>query len=268
MRRRLPPRIRGRFINDDLQTGAVAETAPVFFAHMSLQALFFDAAGTLIRPAEPVGATYARLADRHGIQAEPTVLMQAFRAAWKATPAPLHPPGLPSLDDDRGWWHDLVGVVFASALDAPLPKGTLDTLFGDLYEHYAHPQAWTVFDDVLPALSDLARDHKLLILSNFDRRLRSILAGHDLLRFFEHVVISSEVGAAKPHARMFQAALAAAGCKPEHCLHVGDDTYCDFEGAQSCHVHAFQVERPVNGLAMVVQKVRSGAYSGLRSTRL
>ncbi len=235
---------------------------------MPLKALFFDAAGTLIRPAEPVGVTYARLAGQYGIQTEPSVLMQAFRAAWKVTPAPLHPLGQHSLDDDRGWWHDLVGVVFASALGAPLLKETLDALFGDLYEHYAQPQAWTVFDDVLPALSDLARDHKMLILSNFDRRLRTILAGHDLLRFFKHVIISSEVGAAKPHARMFQSALTAAGCEPEHCLHIGDDAYCDFEGAQSCAVHVFHVKRPANDLATLVQKVRSGAYSGLRSTRL
>ncbi|MFN0078653.1 MAG: HAD-IA family hydrolase [Prosthecobacter sp.] len=235
---------------------------------MPLQALFFDAAGTLIRPVEPVGMTYARLAAGHGIRAQPDALMQAFRAAWKITPAPLHPPGQPSADDDRCWWQNLVADVFARVLGTPLPGDTLDDLFTELYQHYAQSQAWTVFDDVLPALNDLARDHRLLVLSNFDRRVRHILAGHDLLRFFEHIIISSEVGAAKPHARMFQAALAAAGCAPEHCLHIGDDEICDVEGAQRCGVQVFHVERTENGLDTLVQKVRSRAYSGLRIPRL
>jgi putative hydrolase of the HAD superfamily len=235
---------------------------------MPLQALFFDAAGTLIQPAEPVGQTYARFAQQHGIALEPKGIMQAFRAAWKETPPPFHPIDQPSADDDRSWWRALVGTVFAHMLGTPLAEDRLEDLFSELYQHYAQPQAWSVFDDVVPALSDLAQDHRLLVLSNFDRRLCRILAGHGLLRFFEHVILSSETGAAKPHPRMFQAALTACGCLPENSLHIGDDMNCDIAGAQSCGIHAFQVKRPQNGLEVLVQKVRSGAYSGLRNARI
>jgi putative hydrolase of the HAD superfamily len=140
----------------------------------------------------------------------------------------------------------------------------LDGLFDELYLRYAQPQAWSVFDDVVPALEDLSRDHRLLVLSNFDRRLRSILAGHDLLRFFEQVIISSEVGSAKPHPRMFEAAMAVAGCFPQEALHIGDDKKCDLGGAQSNGIHAFHVKRPESGLDVLVKKVRSESYSGLR----
>lgn len=232
---------------------------------MALQALFFDAAGTLIEPAEPVGVTYARFAaEEAGIQVNAALVMQAFRSAWKASPAPLHPPGQASADDDQDWWRTLVGRVFASVLGAPLPGTVLDPLFSTLYAHYARPEAWCVFDDVLPALTDLSRDHHLLVLSNFDRRLRSILAGHNLARFFPQVILSSEVGAAKPHPRMFETALAAAGCASECCLHIGDDLKCDVEGADNAGIHFFAVHRPESGMGLLVQKVRSGAYSGLR----
>lgn len=233
---------------------------------MSPKVLFFDAAGTLIHPAMPVGVTYAQFAVRHGIEVEPDEIMRAFVSAWKATPPPLHPPGQPSADDDRSWWHNLVGVVFARVLQAPLADDTLARLFDELYRHYAQPEAWQVFDDVLPALNDLARDHRLLVLSNFDRRLRSILTGHDLLRFFEQVIVSSEVGAAKPHARMFATALTTAGCQAAECLHIGDELQCDVAGAQSLGLQAFHVARPGNGLDVLVQKIRAGAYSGLRPT--
>ncbi|MFO1482246.1 MAG: HAD-IA family hydrolase [Verrucomicrobiaceae bacterium] len=234
---------------------------------MELEVVFFDAAGTLIRPAEPVGLTYARFAGRHGIQARPEDVMQAFRQVWKTTSPPLHPPGRPPEDDDRGWWNVLVDEVFASVLGRPLPRQTLADLFADLYQHYAQPEAWSVFDDVLPALEDLGRDHRLLVLSNFDRRLRSILQGHGLLRLFEAIIISSEVGAAKPHPRMFQAALTATSAQPEQCLHVGDDIRCDKEGAEDAGMRFFAVHRPESGLDALVQKVRAGAYSGLRSPR-
>ncbi|MGV3661517.1 MAG: HAD-IA family hydrolase [Prosthecobacter sp.] len=233
---------------------------------MPLQALFFDAAGTLIEPAEPVGATYARFAAQHGIQTDAVVVMQAFRAAWKASPPALHPPGQRSADDDRGWWQALVADVFARVLGTPLVEDVLERLFAALYDHFARPEAWVVFEDVLPTLEALSQNHHLLVLSNFDRRLRSILAGHDLSRFFSQIILSSEVGAAKPHPRMFQAALAAAGCAPEECLHVGDDWKCDAEGAECAGIHFFGVQRPGNGLDTLVQKVRSGAYSGLRKT--
>lgn len=232
---------------------------------MPLSTLFFDAAGTLIRPAESVGKTYAQHALRHGIVTEPEAIMQAFRMAWRETPAPLNLEGQPSSDDDRSWWQALVGDVFGRVLGAPLAESALDALFSELYLYYAQPQAWSVFEDVVPALEDLSRDHHLLVLSNFDRRLRSILAGHGLLRFFTQVIISSEVGAAKPHPRMFQSALAAASSLPQETLHIGDDFKCDLAGAESCGIHAFHVKRPDSGLAVLVQKVRSGAYSGLRT---
>lgn len=244
--------------------GSGRKAAPVFFDPiMSLKAVFFDAAGTLISPTEPVGRTYALFAARHGISVEPEVVMRAFRTAWKATPPPLHPVGQAPEDDDRSWWRHLVGAVFSKVLSQPLSESTLSGLFDELYHHYAQPQAWTVFEDVLPTLNNLAGDHRLLVLSNFDRRLRGILAGHGLLPFFERVIISSEVGAAKPHPRMFEAALHAVGCPPWQCLHVGDDEACDLEGAQSRQIFSFHVKRPENGLDVLVQKVRAGAYSGL-----
>jgi putative hydrolase of the HAD superfamily len=161
-----------------------------------------------------------------------------------------------------------VDQVFARVLGVPLPVQTFDGLFDELYQHYANPAAWSLYADVVPALSDLSRDHRLIVLSNFDRRLRSILAGHDLSRFFEQIVISSEVGAAKPHPRMFQAALTAVGLQPQDCLHIGDDARCDAEGAAQAGIHFFPVQRPESGLDLLVQKVRSGAYSGLRSALL
>jgi putative hydrolase of the HAD superfamily len=230
-----------------------------------MQVVTFDAAGTLIRTARPVGETYAEAAADVGVQVDAHAVMAAFRFVWKSLPPPLHPRGKRSVDDDRGWWKQLVTRVFTHVLGRPMQEEVRDELFEFLYAHYARPEAWSVFEDVRPALEELASHVRLFVLSNFDRRLRGILDGHGLGRFFEQVVISSEVGAAKPNPRMFEAVLELAGCTAADCLHVGDDVVCDIDGAQAAGMHAFKVTRPGQGLDVLVEKVRFGAFSGLHT---
>ena len=226
---------------------------------MPLRLISFDAAGTLIHVREPVGETYAAFARRHGISAEPASLIEAFRRLWTTIPSPLRPEGEASPDDDRSWWHAFAARVFADALGEPVPAHLFEPMFAAIYQHYAKGEAWAVYDDVLPALEALAQDHQLCVLSNFDRRLIAILSDHGLTHYFSNIILSSEVGAAKPHPRMFVTAERLHDALPAHCLHVGDDARCDITGAQQCGWQAFAVERPQRGLADLVEKVRLSA---------
>ena len=227
----------------------------------------FDAAGTLIQVSKPVATTYAEFAQDHGISVNESSLKVAFREAWSRFTPPLHPDGKPSPDDDRAWWQELVRQVFATALGYPMPTEVFSSLFDALYQHYAKPESWIVYDDVFPALALLRENFDLCVLSNFDRRLFSILEGHDLIYPFGAVIISSEVGAAKPHPRMFATALKTMGAQFSSSLHVGDDVRNDIEGAQTAGWHAFLVQRPQASLLTLAEKVLSGAYSGLQDDR-
>ena len=218
------------------------------------KAIFFDAAGTLIGVREAVGETYARHARKHGVEVGPAAAMRGFRSAWKRLPQPQH-GGVPAEDDERGWWREVVRLSFAEAAETALPAQVLDALFADLYAYYEKPEAWTVFPDVVPALDLLSREHRLFVLSNFDKRLRRILAGHDLLRFFDDLIISSEVGASKPDAHIFATAAARAHAWPGECLHIGDDERLDLQGAQSAGFTARLVERPEITLESIARDV-------------
>ncbi len=224
----------------------------------------FDAAGTLIQVARPVATTYAEFARTHGISVSESTLKNAFRVVWNKLPPPLFPDSQSSPDDDLSWWQELVRQVFAIALDSPLPDKDLFPLFDALYQHYAKPESWIVYEDVLPALNLLRENFDLCVLSNFDRRLFSILGGHDLTRHFRAIIISSEVGASKPHPRMFATALKTMSAESAASLHVGDDMCNDIEGAQAAGWHAFLVQRPHTNLLTLAEKVLSGAYSGLQ----
>jgi putative hydrolase of the HAD superfamily len=208
-----------------------------------VQAVFFDAAGTLIHLRESVGASYSRLAERHGVKAAPEQFETAFRRAWKMRPQPQH-HGIPPNDGDRGWWAGLVDDCFAETLGARLPAEIMKPLFEDLYAWFAQPEAWRAYPEVRQVLEELRSRFRLFILSNFDARLKGILDGLNLLPLFESVVISSETGYSKPHKGMFIHAARLAGLKPDECLHVGDEKQADFQGAVQAGFQACLVERP------------------------
>ncbi|MEZ0275483.1 MAG: HAD-IA family hydrolase [Roseimicrobium sp.] len=230
----------------------------------TLRAIFLDAAGTLFHLREPVGDAYARIAAEHGVSAQPATLEKAFRAAWKALPSPLHAEGALPSDDDRSWWRALVAKTFEAAVpEQEQARGdlgsddTFEQMFTAMYDHFANADAWQLYGDTLPALKRL-RAHgelKLFVLSNFDRRLHAILSGLGIAHFFDGVIVSSEVGASKPHARMFQTAILTAGMAAWHCLHVGDDARCDLEGAKAAGMQAVLVDRPAVTLLTIAEKV-------------
>lgn len=226
------------------------------------QALFFDAAGTLFELRESVGATYARLAGGLGVSVAPESLDAAFRKSWKALPPPLRAESAPNADDDRSWWKTLVVNTFGLAASEPIEPYRMDVLFDQAFAYYAKADAWKLFDDVRPTLDALQGRYRLLVLSNFDSRLRSVLGGLGLTPYFERIIVSSEVGAAKPHPRMFETALRACGLPPSACLHIGDDARCDDEGARQMGLRSFLLDRPTVTLATLLEKLQEvGGFS-------
>jgi putative hydrolase of the HAD superfamily len=203
-------------------------------------AVTLDAAGTLFAPAEPVGATYARIAARHGIAATPADVARRFAAAFAAAPPLAFPRGDPArrADDERAWWAAVVGAALGVA------PATIGACVAELYAYYATPAAWCVFADVPPALAALrARGCRLAVVSNFDGRLPAVLDGLGLSPSFDAVAWSTAVGAAKPDAAIFHAALAALDVPAAAALHAGDAPDADVAGARAAGLRAVLVDR-------------------------
>src|SRR5262244_3365919 len=81
---------------------------------MAIKAIFFDAAGTLIKPARQVGETYSLLARKYGVEVSPAEIAERFRLCFHAAP-PLAFPGaaLARIEElERAWWQDLVRRIF------------------------------------------------------------------------------------------------------------------------------------------------------------
>lgn len=197
-----------------------------------IRAVSFDVGGTLIEPWPSVGHVYTAVAARYGVTGlSPEELTRRFVAAWKARKRFAY---------TRAEWADLVDATFAGLCARP-PS---ETFFHELYQRFDEPDAWRIYEDVLPTLDALAhRGLKLAIISNWDERLRPLLGRLGLLDRFEAVVVSCEVGWPKPAAEIFLCAARELRLDPDSLLHVGDNLESDVAGARSAGLRALHLRR-------------------------
>ncbi len=78
-------------------------------------------------------------------------------------------------------------------------------------------------------------------MSNFDRRLVSILEGLGLAPLFDAIVLASDAAAAKPDAAIFDYALEQLGANRSDTFVVGDDPGQDLAGARRAGLRAIDV---------------------------
>jgi putative hydrolase of the HAD superfamily len=101
-------------------------------------------------------------------------------------------------------------------------------------EWKARESEWFVFSETFEVLDSLLeKGYRLGVISNWDSSARSVLAKCGLEKYFDTIIISSEVGVAKPDQHIFRVALDLARVEPGSCLYVGDNYYDDGIGASS-----------------------------------
>jgi putative hydrolase of the HAD superfamily len=223
-----------------------------------IEAVVFDAAGTLIRPREPVGDTYARVARAHGVEIPAWRLDDAFRRVLASAP-PMVFPGVPAKEigaRERAWWRDVVRAVFRSA-DQMQRFGDFELCFAELFAHYAEPAAWQAVPGARAALDALrAEGRRLAVASNFDQRLPALLAGLGLAPGLEGVLLPSALGAAKPDPAFFAAVAARLGVAPAAAAYVGDDPEQDVAAARRAGFRAIDASALAN-LGALPDRIRA-----------
>lgn len=95
--------------------------------------------------------------------------------------------------------------------------------------------------EALAALKDVAGG--LGVISNWDDTARDILDGTELVDYFDHIIISSEVDCKKPDPGIFEIALDRAGVSADQCVYVGDNYYDDAIGSRAVGMQALIINR-------------------------
>jgi putative hydrolase of the HAD superfamily len=211
-----------------------------------IKTISFDAFGTLFHLQGSVGEHYAAIARQLGAELSPRELDDAFAWAWRN--APLRPAiDHPRQDDDRPWWRDLLAVVLSRITNIS-PEFDRENFFEVVYDHFAEPEVWALYPEVRDVLDLIAPRFQLAIISNFDRRLHTVLRHLKIASYFQGVFISSELGADKPDPEIYRRALARSRCRADEAIHVGDDPERDWKAALRAGMHIFKLDRGKNSL--------------------
>lgn len=94
--------------------------------------------------------------------------------------------------------------------------------------------------EVLKLLKQLSGTYQLALLSNYPCTfsITESLRHLSLLEYFDHVVVSSDVGFAKPHPATFDALLEGVDADAGECVYVGDNWLADVQGAKRAGMRA------------------------------
>jgi putative hydrolase of the HAD superfamily len=232
---------------------------------MSHRALLFDLDNTLLMEDEATFASVRAACDiaRARAGTEPSALVAAVtreaETLWRAAPTYAYCDAM-GIWWGEGLWGDFAGEapelravrafvpgfrheVWERALAAiGWPDPVLAAELASAYR-VARRSRQIVDVEAAAVLDDLARDHRLGLVTNGAPDVqREKLAGTTLAPRFGAIVISAELGIAKPDPRIFHAALDALGVKDAAAM-VGDSLTRDVAGARSAGIRSIWIDR-------------------------
>lgn len=216
----------------------------------ALEAITFDVTHTLIH-APKMAEIYSRVLHRHGVVASPKDLRREIPWVWKEFACqadPRYDRFARHAKGAKGWWQDFLARV-CQRLEVPPP-----TLFAgaELFDRFAHAEAWEIYEDVVPALTFLSQQGlRLAVVSNWDHRLPELLDRLGLLSFFDAVVYSSAAGVEKPHGKIFRDCLEELDVPCGRTMHIGDRPLEDIEGALALGMRALRVDREDGEISLI-----------------
>lgn len=188
-----------------------------------IDAVTIDGYGTLLELRDPIGHLDRELRAR-GVELPAEEIERGFDA---------------EVAHYRSHNHDARDAASLQQLYAGCAAAFLDELELDLDPHdfaRAFPYEFAPVAGAVETVESLtARGLALAVVANWDHGLHEQLRRHELEQGFGAVVVSAEVGAAKPDPRPFAAALERLGVPAGRAVHVGDHAN-DEQGAAAAGI--------------------------------
>ena len=202
-----------------------------------LDCVLFDAGDTLLAPAPSFQGRFVAVAADHGLPLEEAAVDAAIAAAVREA---AWPDDWTDPATQKRFWTGFYRQVLAAVGHA----GDAEELAEALFEAFSDPAGYRLFDDVRPALEELAGwGVKLGVVSNFEPWLEDVLALQGVDHLFATVAISGKLGVAKPDPEIFLAALGEARATPEATVHVGDQPVNDVAAARAVGITPVLIDR-------------------------
>jgi putative hydrolase of the HAD superfamily len=202
----------------------------------AVRAVFFDVDFTLIFPGPTFqGEGYERFCRDHGVSVDAALFDTAVAASSFILDEVEEP-----IYDDNLFIHYTATIIEHMGGRGP---GVIRAA-KDIYRAWASNHHFELYDDVELTLEALAARGLIVgVISNSHRSLAAFSEHFALGRFITIAISSAEHGYMKPHASIFEAALARAGARADEAIMVGDSLRADVEGALAAGLRAVLIRR-------------------------
>ncbi len=206
----------------------------------NVRGIFFDLHGTIILSPD-LPASWARWATslhtcmtKHGLDMSEEEFAPHIDAFLERPSSSFEDDGLSLYEHRLRELGRRLGLDLNRSTLRSIVDRTIEAWYSDMY---LDPEAHIV-------LGALKTRFKIGLITNWDHApsIYRLLADYELEDYFETVVISDEVGVAKPDPRIFHIALRRAGLEPEEAAYVGDGPE-DVEGSMAAGLHPILIKR-------------------------
>lgn len=214
----------------------------------NIKGIFFDLGGTLIYP--PSGSwMFSELAYRYFPKdrlSEPQIKSVMSEASRKLDENHL----LQSIDEEYAQFYEYYRTVSAAMPELGLTDEDLRKVTED--KVYNKADNYRLFDASIETLQAVHGKYKLGIISDTWPSIVPLLEYLDILKYFDCITFSFELGTFKPDKRMYEGALSKMGLPPESTVFI-DDSARNLEGAKVAGINPVLIRampgiEPVEGI--------------------
>lgn len=191
--------------------------------------ILFDAGGVILHYQPRLERFYRDFCLQNGLQRSDQEVDSAFVSVIRTFNERAEADPLCQLKS-QDWYEEILLKLKVSDEE----RKTLKPKLADAFSSQVKVTASNSTIDILQQLKD--RGYRLGLISNWAGPLADILRAQDILDFFESVITSSDVGFAKPHPKIFEAALEDLSISSNECIFVGESYATDVMGARQAAI--------------------------------
>lgn len=206
-----------------------------------VDAIMFDAGGTLIGLKKPREEVFLEVLKQHGLSSTTDAVRKAYAKADRH-----FDKDFASLkgNSEGAFWARYDAYILKSLglkTDSEAFAKDVGKAFDEIMPGVSN---WVPYPEAIPILDLLKRrDFRLGVISNATDLLTKVFDNLCMSKYFDFVVISDEVGVRKPSPEIFKIALKRANATASRSLYVGDMLEVDVVGAKKAGMNAVLVDR-------------------------
>ena len=175
--------------------------------------LFFDMGSTLIDSTDAYAIWFQKASDAVDGAINAQQIAQEYRSGMAR-----YEPTLAGQLRPFGFQESSAAHLYPAELDTPYPQ-------------------------TQPLLERLSARYRLGVIANQVPGARERLQSYGILQYFTFVLGSAEIGLSKPDPRIFQMALAKAGCEPCEAVMIGDRADYDIYPAKQLGLRTIRIRQ-------------------------